>query len=139
MAAGDPSVSVQVEGAKELRATLRQLADKDLQKALREANKTVSQLVVDAALPNVPVRTGKLRASVKALATQTTAYGKAGKANVRYAPAVHWGTGPRPGLRGPHNIKRRPFLLDAAQKVTPKAVDAYQDAIQKLLDQAVRS
>lgn len=133
-----PPVSIEVAGAKELRTVLRQLGDRDLLKALRDANRVVSSLVVRDALPNVPVRTGRLRATVKALATQTSASGKAGSARAPYAAAVHWGTGPRPGQRGPHNITRRPFLFDAAGRVTPLAVDAYQAAIQELFDQAVR-
>lgn len=130
-------IAIQIGGAKELRTLLRQLGDKDLKTALRDANKTVSQIVVDEALPNVPVRSGKLRAAVKPLATLTTAYGKAGSASVPYAAAVHWGTGPRAGKRGPHNIARRPFLADAADKVAGKAADAYEAAVQDLLDKAV--
>lgn len=135
----DAAVTVQVEGAKEVRTLLRSTGDKELPKALRDANKTVSQLIVDAVLPNVPVHTGRLKASVKALATQTTAYGKAGSARVPYAPAVHWGTGPRTGQKGPHNIRRRPFLLDAATRVKDRAVKQYEDAIQDLFNKAVRS
>lgn len=131
-------VKIEVQGAKELRSILRQIGDKDLKTALREANKIVSQLVVAEALPNVPVRTGRLRQSVKALATLTTAYGKAGSAAVAYAPAVHWGTGPRVGRKGPHNIARRPFLSDAADRVADRAAGAYQTAVQELLDRAVR-
>lgn len=136
---GRTHLSVEVEGAKELAARIRDLGDAELRKELRDANKTVSQAVVDAALPNVPVRSGRLRQSVKATATQTSAYGKAGTpARVPYAAAIHWGTGPRGGTRGPHNIVGRPFLWDAADQTINRAVREYEDMIQDLIDRVIR-
>jgi hypothetical protein len=138
--------AIEVEGAKELRKIFRDIGDKNLGKELRAANKTVSQIVVEAALPNVPVRSGKLRRSVKALATQTAAYGKAGSKAVPYAAAIHWGEGvgnvhassgatfKRPG----RNIRGVPFLWDAADQTINRAVREYEDAVQKILD-GVRS
>lgn len=130
--------TIQVENAKEIRKTFRATGDKELPKALRAAHKRVSELVVAEALPNVPERTGALRRTVKALATQTSAYGKAGSAAVPYAQAVHWGTGPRPGLKGPHNIRRAPFLLNAAERITDDATALYLEAVQEILDGAIR-
>ena len=132
-------LSVEVEGAKELQARIRDLGDAALRKELRDANKSVAQAVVDAAVPNVPVRSGRLRQSVKASATQTAAYGKAGSpARVPYAAAIHWGTGPRPGSRGPHNIVGRPFLWDAADQTINRAVREYEDMIQELIEKVIR-
>jgi hypothetical protein len=132
-------LSVDVEGVKELQARIRDLGDAELRKELRDANKSVAQAVVDAALPNVPARSGRLRQSVKASATQTAAYGKAGSpARVPYAAAIHWGTGPRPGTRGPHNIIGRPFLWDAADQTINRAVREYEDMIQDLIEKVIR-
>lgn len=125
---------VEIEGAKELRRALKQTGDADLPKALREANRKAAELVVHAALPKVPVRSGRLKSSVKALASQSAGRAKAGSARVPYGPAVHWGTGPRRGLRGPHNIARRPFLLDAAEQQTRQVGDTYQDEIERILE-----
>lgn len=135
-----PHLSVEVEGAKELRARIRDFGDAELRKELREANKSVAQAVVDAALPNVPVgKTGNLKRWVRASATQTAAYGKAGSpALVPYAAAIHWGTGPRPGTRGPHNITGRPFLWDAADQTINRAVREYEDMIQNLIEKVIR-
>lgn len=138
--------AIEVEGAKELRKIFRDLGDKNLAKELRSANKTVSEIVVDAALPNVPVRSGKLLRSVKAMATQTAAYGKAGSKAVPYAAAIHWGegagninatTGATFG-RPARNIRGRPFLWDAADATINRAVREYEDAVQEILDK-VRS
>lgn len=129
---------VEVENLKEVSAAIRRLGDADLKKQLREANKSVSQMIVDSALPEVPVRTGKLKQSVKASATATSAYGKAGSpVRVPYAAVIHWGVGDRAG-RGPHNIKARPFLWDAADRVTSRALREYEDQLQKLIDQVMR-
>jgi len=134
--------AIEVEGAKELRKVFREIGDKNLGRQLRDANRIVSEMVVAAAVPNVPVRSGRLRRSVKALATQTTAYGKAGSQAVPYAAAIHWGegtgninatTGATFG-RPARNIAGRPFLWDAADRVIDRAVKEYEDAVQNILD-----
>jgi len=151
--AGRP-VDVKVENLKEVSKMVRDLGDAELKKQLRQANKNVAQMVVDAALPNVPVGTSKydkhkgaLRASVKASATQTAAYGKAGSpVRVPYAAAIHWGegsgnvnfsTGATVG-RPARNIQGRPFLWDAADRTINRAVKEYEDQIQDLIDKVVR-
>ena len=90
--------TIKIEGLAELRRDLRRLGDADLKAALREANRSVAKRVVDKALPNVPVRTGRLRASVRALASQGDAKVKAGAAAVPYAAAIEYGRGRRKGL-----------------------------------------
>lgn len=130
---------VEVEGLDELRRALRKLGDTELPKGLKQANKSAAQLVVDAALPHVPVGpTGRLKKSVRALASQREARVKAGGARVPYAAAVHWGTRARPGLRGPHNIARRPFIYEAAARVRDRAMEEYVDVLQELMDEVIR-
>lgn len=131
-------LAVNVEGLKELRRAIKETGDKELPKALQRANKAAAERVVRAALPNVPVRTGRLRSAVRATGSQSAGRALAGGARVPYAQAVHWGTGPRPGLRGPHDIKRRPFLWDAAQRQVGAVATEYEAEIDKLMD-AVRS
>jgi HK97 gp10 family phage protein len=136
-------ITAEVENLKQVQKMIRDLGDTELRKQLREANKNVAQMVVDAALPNVPVRSGKLRASVKASATQTAAYGKAGSpVRVPYAAAIHWGEGSGnvgggSNRRG-RNIQARPFLWDAADRTINRAVKEYEDQIQDLIDKVVR-
>jgi hypothetical protein len=148
-------LSVEVENLREIQRAIRQAGDTDLGRELRATNKTVAQIVVDAALPHVPVGTSKydkhkgaLRASVKASATQTAAYGKAGTpARVPYAAAIHWGegtgnvnfkTGATVG-RPLRNIEGRPFLWDAADRTINRAVREYEEAVQDVFDKAVRN
>ena len=140
-------LSVDVENLKEVQRMIRDVGDAELKKQLRQANKSVAQMVVDAALPQVPVRSGKLRQSVKATATQAAAYGKAGTpSRVPYAAAIHWGegagnvnfsTGGTVG-RPARNIRGRPFLWNAADQTINRAVREYEDQIQNLIDKVVR-
>jgi HK97 gp10 family phage protein len=130
-------ITIQVEGLSELRRSLKRLS-KEAPKQLREANLAAAEIIIASALPNVPVRTGRLKRTVKALATQTASRMKAGSGTVPYAAAVHWGTGPRPGERGPHNIRRRAFLWDAREKLLREVRDQYEKELEALIDRAVR-
>jgi HK97 gp10 family phage protein len=130
-------ITIQVEGLSELRRSLKRLS-KEAPKQLREANLAAAETIVRSALPNVPVRTGRLKRTVKALATQTASRMKAGSGTVPYAAAVHWGTGPRPGERGPHNIRRRAFLWDAREKLLREVRDEYEKELEALIDRTVR-
>lgn len=136
--------TVQVEGVDELRAAIRAIKDKELAGQLKDSNKSAAQIVVDRALPNVPVRSGRLRSSVRALGSQRSGQAKAGKANVPYAAAIHWGrragnVGRPPGNRtGASPIGGRPFLWDAAQAVESQVAEQYERDIDRLMD-AIRS
>lgn len=132
MATAPRNTTIRVEGLDELRRELRRLGDDQLPKQLREANKSVSTRLADAAAQKAPVKTGRLRASTRGLAGQRDAKVKAGTARVPYAAAVHWGTGPRPGLTGPHNIARRPFIYDTAERLRDQLADEYADAIAEI-------
>lgn len=127
---------IRVEGVRELTRALKDLGDRELSDALRAAHKTISEEVVKKALPHVPVRTGRLRASVKALGTQRAATVKAGNSKVKYAPVIEYGAGPRKGKRGPHNIKGRKFLTNAAATVGDQAKATYLEEINRIIRKA---
>lgn len=112
--------TVRIEGADELRRAIRRMKDRELAIQLRETNRTGAQIVVDAALPHVPVRTGRLKASLRALGSQQDGRAVAGGAAVPYAAVVHW-TGPA-----------GPFLYNAAQRMRPRVIDQYEDDIATL-------
>lgn len=133
--------TITVEGADELRRTLRQMQDKGLKDELKKANKSAAEVVVARALPNVPFRSGRLKKSVKALGSQRDGRVKAGNAtNIDYAGAIHWGrkvgsVGWAPNNRmGANPITGRPFLYNAAQAAEDQVRDVYADRIDRLLD-----
>jgi phage gpG-like protein len=113
---------------KQLQRELRRIADTDLKNELAAANKDIAQAIVDKAMPNIPVRSGRLRASVRALGNQSGAVGKAGSASVRYAAAIHWGR-KRGGV-----ITARPFLRDAAKSIEDDAVKTYEERVYRLFE-----
>lgn len=126
--------AVRVEGLREVRKQLRDFDDKVGKDLLKDAHKALADRVVELAVPRVPVgATGQLKASVRGLGSVSAATGKAGSAAVPYAAGVHWGVGPRPGLRGPHNIRRRPFLFDAVKHMDNDAVDEYERQLARLI------
>lgn len=124
----------------DLRKALRYIGDTGLKKELRDANKTAADVVAQRALQDVPVRSGRLRGSVKALGSQKDGRVKAGAARVDYAAAIHWGRGvgnvgrPPGNRKGRNVIRGRPFLWDAAQQVRQQVHDTYMEAVDRLLD-----
>jgi hypothetical protein len=121
---------VEVEGLRELRKALRDLGDVGLKKGLTLANKGLAADVAKEAQALVPVRSGRLKASIRPLASQTSARVAAGSMRVPYAKAIEYGR-KRGGL-----IKPSRFLNRAAAKVAPKAIDAYQREIDALIRKA---
>ena len=121
-----PTVTVD---AKALRKALRDIGDKGLKRQLAKANKDAAQVVVDEALPHVPVLSGRLRRAVRALGSQTSGRAVAGGGSVPYAAAIHWGR-KKGGV-----IQGRPFLSDAAARAEAKAADVYLEAVDDLLDE----
>lgn len=124
-------MSVQIEGARRLRSTLKK-AGGDL-KLLKDVNKAAANVVLPVAAARAPKLTGALAASVRVGATQSAGIIRAGnnrktKAGVPYGGVIHWGWPAR-------GIRARTFITDAAQATEPVWVALY---ISKM-DEAVRS
>lgn len=116
---------IQVEGAKELRKTLKQAgADmKDFTAAHREA----STIVAGRAAPSVPRVSGALASSVRPGATQTQALVRAGGARVVYANPIHWGW-PR------RNIVPTLFLTGPAAESEPEWTEVYLARLNDIIE-----
>lgn len=119
-------VAFRVTGLRELARAFKKAGDVDGPKAIRQANLAAARSIADAARPLLPVVTGRLQASLRPLATQRASRVVLGNARVPYAMAVHWGTGPRPGLRGPHNIKRRAVVWEARNRFAAEVRRQYE-------------
>jgi HK97 gp10 family phage protein len=132
------AAAVQVEGAKELAALLRKIADKDLQKANRLALRKGAEVVAVEARSNAPSRSGRLRSRTKAYATQRSA---SVQAKVPYAMAIHWGrktgnVGSPPGNHPGRNvIVGRPFIWNAAQAKTEQVAEVYRIEVMDVVKQ----
>ena len=134
-------LSVTVSGAKELRRNLNAL-EEATKKAGRGELKSVfmsaARVVEVAAMGEVPVRSGKLRKSIRAQATVRGAKIVAGGPGVPYAMPIHWGWPSRPNkarkIRG-GPIKANKFLMRARDEnvdvVAGMVADGLDDLIRK--------
>lgn len=136
-------IAVSEAGADELRRALLRYRNVGIDQALATANETAAEIVVDAALPDVPFRKGGLRSSVRAMASAKSGRAVAGDSRVAYAAAVHWGrkrgnVGSPPGNRkGPNRIAPNPFLWEAAQRTVPKIEPEYRDELMRIITRLV--
>lgn len=129
---GPAGGSVQIDGLKELQSTMRKLgADMADWNAL---NGKVGDLVANASRVMAPKRSGRLAGSIRSGRTRTAAIVRMGGARVPYANAVHWGTGPRLGRRGPHNIVGHRFIWQAAQDTEATWQRIYLEGLQAMVD-----
>jgi hypothetical protein len=123
--------TIKVEGVKELRASLKRLGVG--LNDLKQAHVEVGNLVGRRAAQDAPKRSGRLAGTMRPGGAATQAVVRFGGARVPYANAVHWGTGARPGKRGPHNIRRNPFAWQAAQDTQGQWEPIYNAAVDDLL------
>lgn len=119
-----------VEGARQLRASLRRAGD-DLTD-LKDANRAAADIVTPAARTRAPRRSSRLEDSVRAGATKTAAVIRAGNnrktaSGVPYANPIHWGWFSR-------GIKPHPFLSLAAQETEQQWRVPYEKALDSALN-----
>lgn len=120
---------VRVEGARELRRTMR-AARRDLDD-LKNLHRSVAQQISPAAITAAPVGPavqGHIRDTTRVGATKTAAFLRVGGARKPYGPPIHWGW-PARGIKG------QPWLVEAAHRTEPRWTDTYLRGIEKILDQ----
>lgn len=98
--------AIRVQGLSEFSRNLRRL-DADLPKALRIAFNQAAEVVVADARSDIPTKSGKAKASVKARSTRTAARIVGGGRRAPYYPWLDFG-----GRVGKGRSVRRPFLSD---------------------------
>lgn len=116
--------ALQVLGAKGLRRTLKEagLSVQDL----KDSHAKVAKLVETEARPDTPVRTGKLKRSMRSSGTQTAAIVRVGTAAVPYAGPVHWGWEAR-------HIKAQPWVWEEAQHSEPQWLNLYMHDLEGIV------
>jgi phage gpG-like protein len=114
---------VKVEGARELRATMKR-AGEDLSD-LKEAHGKIGAVVKAATHP--PNLTGALAGSIRTSGTKTQAVIRAGGARVPYAGVQEWGW-------PSHNITGQGYLTGAAKATEPTWTAIYRAEVEKILD-----
>lgn len=126
----DRGAGVRIDGAKQLRTTLRK-AGEDLGD-LKAAHAEAAKIAAIASADRAPVKSGKLARTLRSSGTKTAGIVRAGSASVPYANAVHWGR-----LFWPNRAKARarsvvtanPFISAGAQDSEGQWLPVYERAI----------
>jgi len=118
------AAQVQVQGAAELRRTLRRAGD-DLGD-MKDVNAAVARLVATRSVASGPRRSGKLVASVRGSRAVSSAVVRAGGARVPYAGPIHWGW-------PSHHIAAHPFIADTAVATEPTWTRMYLQGINEII------
>lgn len=119
------AATVTVEGARELRATMKRAGD-DLGD-LKDAHAEVANYVAGAARSAAPIASGRLAASIRGNRAAASAVVKAGSAAVPYAGPIHWGWPAR-------NVAAQPFLTATAAETEPHWTETYLAAIRRIVE-----
>jgi len=128
-AAGDLDVTsgpvrLRVEGlGKTLRALSAAGADAE---DMRDLMHKLGLVVVEAARPRTPARSGALEGTIRAGRGKTKAVVRAGTARVPYAGVIHYGW-------PAHNIAPHPYLTDALDASRGEVLSDLDDGITQLL------
>ena len=120
MAAQKPGVTT--EGIRDLQRDLRAIDKKlprELNKGLREG---LEKTVVPRAKQLAPVRSGRLRESIRAGGGGSKLYVRSA---LPYAGAIHWGWPAR-------NIRRNPFIEQAVEERLDDVVEVMGDTVEEL-------
>lgn len=102
------------QGIREVNKRIRDLALDD--DGVKQANIEAAETLIRAALPLVPVRTGRLKGTLKPAKTKNYAAARAGLNSVPYAGPIHWGWA-RVGAK--HKGKLRPGGPRSFRNVPP--------------------
>lgn len=127
---------VQVTGLAQFRRGLRDL-DRAAPRALRIAGNEAAQLVVDAARPMVPRRSGRAAASIKTRSSQSVVRVVSGGARAPYMPWLDYG-----GRVGKNDTAQRRFERDgryvypAFRKVRSEFETVLMTAIRRVADES---
>jgi len=117
--------SIRVSG---LNRAIRALKDVGVPASeIAAAGKDAAEIVAGEARSLVPVKTGKLRGSIRTATQQRKAIVRAGGARVPYANAIHWGWFRR-------GIKPNQFFSRAINPNIDKIYKQYFDNLQRLID-----
>ena len=94
---------------------------------IKQANADAAELVLQAARPLVPVRSGKLLGTLRAGKALGKATVSAGRASVPYANPIHWGWYKK-------HIQPQPFFVKALGYTREEVMQTYFRQLEGLID-----
>lgn len=122
---GDFTLRLNAKGLRQAAAAFRQ-AGVDMQQ-LKGAYKEMSGVVKQGVAGVIPVRSGDLKRSLRASATQKSGVVRAGRASIPYAGVINYGW---PG----HNIEAQHYMERGLELSEAEVISLYAEAIQDALD-----
>ncbi|WP_394938823.1 hypothetical protein [Psychromicrobium sp. YIM B11713] len=127
------NIGIKVEGARELRASLKEAAG-DLED-LKALHKKIAAEALPFALFSTPNETGALVSTGRSSGTATAAYIRFGNLRTPYAGAIHWGTpaGFHSRIGKLWDVKPQPWLVNAVHDSEPFWAPQYFEGINKIL------
>lgn len=131
--------AIEVQGLKTVTRQLRRMDDGVLQE-LKKVHIQSANIVYRNAMPRVPVRSGRLKSTMRVSGTTRSGSVKAGaKRSAPYAGPVHFGWPTRPNVNkewfgGP--IYPNPFLYDALDARRSEVEDMFFRGVQKVARRA---
>jgi HK97 gp10 family phage protein len=129
----EPS-NIKVQGLNQAVRALRAIGvpSAEIGKASQEAG----ELVAGRARTLVPVRTGKLRSSIKTLRQSRKVVVKAGNENtIPYANPIHWGWNYDKVNLQAKNIRPRPFFTNALRTTREQVYKTFFDSMERLFQE----
>ena len=125
---------LELVGYRQLKKELRQLGDEAVA-SLKQTNKEAADLVADTARPDIPVRSGRLKGTLRTTGTMRGGVVRMGRKAVPYAGPIHFGWPNRPnqakGWRG-GPITPNPFLYEAMDERVQDVMDLYSKYLETL-------
>lgn len=125
--------AIQIDGGRETRRKLRQAGD-DLSD-LKDLHKRLADDIAGTAKTKVPVRSGRLKRSIRGSGTKTAARVRAGnnqknfRHGVPYAGPIHFGWAER-------GIRPQPFMYEALDNRRQEVVDRYNAEVRSIINRA---
>lgn len=116
--------ALEVIGGRRLRSTLKAAAGSV--QDLKDSHAKVARLVETGSRPDAPVRSGRLKASMRSAGTQGAAIVRAGGAAVPYAGPIHWGW-------EAHHIRAQPWIWEEAQASEPQWLGVYMHDLEVIV------
>lgn len=114
------SAGVQLEGAANLRRTLRRAGVELL--GLKQAHAAAGSIVTPAAKGKAPSKSGALAGSIRAGTAAASLTIRAGGASLPYAGPIHYGWKKR-------NIRAQPFIVEAVDEKQGAMLTAYEAGV----------
>lgn len=103
---------------------------------LAELLRYAAEPVYEEAERLVPVRSGRLRDSLRVTGGKASAFVRAGFARIPYAGVIHYGTTATSGR--PSNIRAQPFLDDAADNKRGEVIERAVKALDEFIEETIR-